>query len=651
MKQLLFFLICISHLCIPQTLNIVENEFIKIITGPEGFDHPRFSIETTGGDPSTEKDNDLPLIYGRPKPWTSYTTIAVDNAIYGFGTQTLKRAGKNAIYGQVIDSVVTQNYMQASVKVGDVLATQTLQLFRNPLTNVKDAVLIEYQLKNESLTTKNIGLRIMMDTMMGTNDAAPFRIGEESIVSERVYKGDQISDFWQSFDSLSSPNIIAQGLLRYAPAALTPPDELILMNWGALADQPYAVKVEEGRSFIRDGEDEPDTALALLFNQNPLGPSQIRTYKTVMGLGGISLEPGDLALGLTSPKTLAITDPNKYTIIAYVSNTGGFSASNSIASLDLPKGLTLIKGKTSVDVGNILPGGSRQLMYVIKVDPKRAIEGDFDISLTVSSETLADQVIKRPIQFTGQPKLLIRPIGQPLIERGLDYFVDAPVEVINESDVSISNINVSLEVLSPFEKPSFETLERTILRLEPNQTKQLDWKLKVTNWFQGNHALPVNMISDYTKPVTSNVYVNVKLGDPKAKLYYSDPAFFVGDYGYVWITMMDMPTFSGLNLTIKWDDTYLKPIRVSPEPWLIEQREDALDSFVITNNAMEMIDLSAESPPWRMIIGKWHFKAIRDGDATVSIYQEDELLDTINILLRPTGDILENLEKEKSFDL
>ena len=64
-----------------------------------------------------------------------------------------------------------------------------------------------------------------------------------------------------------------------------------------------------------------------------------------------------------------------------------------------------------------------------------------------------------------------------------------------------------------------------------------------------------------------------------------------------------------------------------------------------------MVDLAADNPPWRMIIGKWHFKAIKDGDATVSIYQEDELLDTINILLRPTGDILESLEKEKSFDL
>ena len=180
-----------------QTLNIVENEFIKIITGPEGFDHPRFSIETTGGDPSSKKDNNLPLIYGRPKPWTSYTTIAVDNNTYGFGTQTLKRAGKKAIYGQVVKSIVTNNAMITTVKVGNVLATQTLRLFRNPLTNVKDAALIEYTLKNESETTRNIGLRIMMDTMMGSNDAAPFRIGEESILSERSYKGNQIMDFWQ----------------------------------------------------------------------------------------------------------------------------------------------------------------------------------------------------------------------------------------------------------------------------------------------------------------------------------------------------------------------------------------------------------------------------------------------------------------------
>ena len=72
------------------------------------------------------------------------------------------------------------------------------------------------------------------------------------------------------------------------------------MNWGALADQPYAVKVEEGRSFIEMGKEQ--ILLWHYYLIKTIGSSEIRTYKTVMGLGGISLEPGDLALGLTSPK-------------------------------------------------------------------------------------------------------------------------------------------------------------------------------------------------------------------------------------------------------------------------------------------------------------------------------------------------------------
>ena len=37
--------------------------------------------------------------------------------------------------------------------------------------------------------TQNIGLRMMFDTMLGGNDAAPFRIGDAAIESETVLKG------------------------------------------------------------------------------------------------------------------------------------------------------------------------------------------------------------------------------------------------------------------------------------------------------------------------------------------------------------------------------------------------------------------------------------------------------------------------------
>ena len=209
-----------------QSLNVVENDFIKIITGPKGIDYPRFSIETTGGDPSRLGDDNLPLIYGRPKPWTSYTSIAIDNVVYGFGNPTKKRAGKSAKYGTVIASTITKNAITTIVELGGLKATQTLSLFRNPLTNVKDSVLIEYRLINQTKITKNVGLRIMMDTMLGKNDAAPFRIGNDSVIAETAYSGQNIMDYWQSFDSLVSPNIIAQGILRYTPASLTPPNPI-----------------------------------------------------------------------------------------------------------------------------------------------------------------------------------------------------------------------------------------------------------------------------------------------------------------------------------------------------------------------------------------------------------------------------------------
>ena len=654
MRQCLVIVLWVMMVMIPvhaQTLNVVENEFIKIITGPEGFDHPRFSIETTGGDPSREEDNNLPLIYGRPKPWTSYTTVAVDATVYGFGTQTIKRAGKKALYGQVIASTITKNAMETIAKMGPIKGTQTLTLFRNPLTNVEDSVLIEYRLINESDTTKNVGLRMMMDTMLGKNDAAPFRIGNDSVESETSYKGDAIMDYWQSFDSLASPNIIAQGILRYTPASLTPPDELILMNWGALADNPYRVTTKKGRSFIRDGEDEPDTALALFYEKKPLGPQEARVYRTVMGLGGVSLAPGDLALGITAPSYISVTDPNVYTMVAYISNTGGFTAASANATITLPDGLTLVKGDQSQFLGNILSGGTRQLVYFVQMDPKNATEGNKNIEFTVSSETLADQVLTRPIIFTGQPKLTVTGIGKPTIKRGFDQFVDVPVEVRNASDVTVANVELALiPENTPFSIPSFDQSRQVIPVLDPRTNQQVSWKLKVDEWHGGTHQLPIQIKSVYTKPVTTNVPVQIQLGKPKAKLYYSEPSLFIGDYGYVWITLMDMATFSGLNLRLTWDGDYLAPIRVSPEPWLIESTSNAMEMFTSTYNALEISDLAAKNPPWRMIVGKWHFKVIDEGDVIVKLWQGDEQLDELKIILRKQEELLENEKEENDFD-
>ena len=58
------------------------------------------------------------------------------------------------------------------------------------------------EVENTTTSTKNIGLRMMLDTMLGKNDAAPFRIGRKAYQSEHSFEGASRASFWQTFDYL-----------------------------------------------------------------------------------------------------------------------------------------------------------------------------------------------------------------------------------------------------------------------------------------------------------------------------------------------------------------------------------------------------------------------------------------------------------------
>ena len=70
------------------------NEYIVIVINQNNNSKGRFAVETTGGAPYKESDKNKPLVYGRPNPWTSYTTIRIDGENYVFGGETERRAGK-----------------------------------------------------------------------------------------------------------------------------------------------------------------------------------------------------------------------------------------------------------------------------------------------------------------------------------------------------------------------------------------------------------------------------------------------------------------------------------------------------------------------------------------------------------------------------
>ena len=96
----------------------VSNEFIKIIlnnTDAKG----RFSLETTEGDPSNLSDNLQDLIYGQPIPWTSYTTLLINDIPVIFGNEgprLKKRTKKDFTYTNIDYQVVTSNSLYSATE-------------------------------------------------------------------------------------------------------------------------------------------------------------------------------------------------------------------------------------------------------------------------------------------------------------------------------------------------------------------------------------------------------------------------------------------------------------------------------------------------------------------------------------------------------
>ena len=342
----LFFLVAAQDKNTQATL-FIENEFIKIIVNNNDA-IGRFAIETTQGDPNNLLDNNQSLIYGRPIPWTSYTTVLIDGVPYIFGNpdKRLKQRSRQTLnYGTVKFQRVSDESIITLCEIDGLYVYQTLTFFRNPNTNVKDSVLIRYDVANNQ-SEKEVGFRIMLDTMLGSNDGAPFRMGKDVITSEILYQRKNLYDYWLTFDNLTSPNIVAQGLLQTSSETLTFPNKIQLANWGTLVDNPWVINYVENRSFIRTGEKEKDTALALFFDPVIISTNQEYTIQTVYGLGGLSLTPGELSVGLTMPKESAIGTDDRLLISGFILNAGGFDSHQTTTTFKLPEGFNVIQGET-----------------------------------------------------------------------------------------------------------------------------------------------------------------------------------------------------------------------------------------------------------------------------------------------------------------
>ena len=99
---------------------------------------------------------------------------------------------------------------------------------------VKDKYQIKYRIQNNSQTDKEMGFLFNLDTMLGSDDHAPFIIDGTNINSETVYKEDEIPHSFIVYnDNGTNPDLQAHGILRNTDdfPIIEEPDQFGVGQW------------------------------------------------------------------------------------------------------------------------------------------------------------------------------------------------------------------------------------------------------------------------------------------------------------------------------------------------------------------------------------------------------------------------------------
>lgn len=373
-----------EHIDVVENTNtLLNNEFLKLVLEQSSG---KINLWTTNGDPLNAKDNNKKLLYNGGNPYTSYSTVSVD--------------GDHKIYGaDGLTEALTYNAADKSISgtaaYGKITVKQTVRFVRNSATGRDDVVEIKYTATNTDTAAHKVGMRIMLDTMLGSNDDAPFRVAGQDVTNETEFTGDNIPSYWQAFDSLEDPTVIAQGSFLKDTSNL--PDKVQFVGWPHVKKTATIWDYQIPETATANG----DSAVTVTWNEKELAPGESRTYTTHYGLSQLDQIATSQAqsLGLkVHVEQEAELKNNRYetTVTAYINNTGDTDITNPTLNIVLPEGASLVEGEMpSVVYGSIKPGEELTKTWRVVF-----VNSDQARSYQITVERWADNIEKQSITNT-----------------------------------------------------------------------------------------------------------------------------------------------------------------------------------------------------------------------------------------------------------
>jgi hypothetical protein len=256
----------------------------------------------------------------------------------------------------------------------NLLVTQEVEVVPGQQSRKLDTCAVRYILENQDSREHRVGIRFLLDTYIGANDGVPFYIPRDAVLCETqrdFATSGEIPDFLLAWEKDDPKDHGTEALLQLRLGnQLEAPTRVTLGGWPNLDLRQFGQRYSKCQDMltmwdvplinIRELQElaerdrrraEPDSAVTMYWQEQPLQPGGRREVGFAYGLGMVS--SGNRLLLTVGGRLVRGGD---FTLAALVQNP----VRGETLTLTLPEGLTLVEGSAKENVPEVPAGASRQ---------------------------------------------------------------------------------------------------------------------------------------------------------------------------------------------------------------------------------------------------------------------------------------------------
>jgi hypothetical protein len=228
--------------------------------------------------------------------------------------------------------------------------SQFVQIVPGSQSGNLDTCIIRYTVENKGKNSHKIGLRMMLDTFIGSEDGVPFVVpGMDGFVTKFTeFTQKDMPDFIEAmqFQNLDTPGVIAHLGLKGFQLPDCEPEPLYKLYLGENpGSKEFGYDADASDLAIKKGKDGSrftDSVAFLYWNERDTNPGEVREFVFSYGLGEIS-KPDGSSGGKLSVTTGGNTNAGKtFTLTALVKD----ATKGQAVVIALPEGVNLASGET-----------------------------------------------------------------------------------------------------------------------------------------------------------------------------------------------------------------------------------------------------------------------------------------------------------------